>query len=200
MNLEKLIRRVQRELDTEVVDGRAGPETWDAILRAIVPAASRIHGANTRVDDRSEANIATLLPEVRPYARALVFAAIDIGIDARVINGTRSYEEQDALYAQGRTKPGRIVTKARGGYSNHNFGIAFDVGIFEGRQYLRESRKYDALGPLGIQLGLEWGGNWKTFVDRPHYQLRPVWAIGMPERGMLAKLREKVSAGEPIFA
>jgi peptidoglycan L-alanyl-D-glutamate endopeptidase CwlK len=200
MNLEKVISRVQRELGTEVVDGHAGPETWGAILRTIAPASARIQGANARVDERSEASIGTLLPELRPYARALVFAANHVGIDARVISGTRSYAEQDALYAQGRTKPGAIVTNARGGYSNHNFGIAFDVGIFEGKKYLGESRKYDALGPLGIQLGLEWGGNWKTFVDRPHYQLRPAWAIGMRERDMLAKFREMVAAGEPIFA
>src|SRR5579859_3440231 len=76
-----------------------------------------------RVDLRSEKNIATLLPGVQPYARALVHKAADAGIAIKIISGLRTYEQQDALYAQGRSKPGQIVTKAKGGQSNHNFGI-----------------------------------------------------------------------------
>ena len=128
------------------------------------------------MDDRSEKAIATLLPQVQPYARALVKKAAQHGITIKVIAGLRTYEEQNELFAQGRTKPGRIVTNARGGFSNHNFGIAFDVGVFEGASYLGESPKYKAVGALGLDLGLEWGGNWKTFLDEPHFQLRPKWA------------------------
>lgn len=54
-------------------------------------------------------------------------------------SGLRTYEEQNALYAQGRTAPGNKVTNAKGGFSNHNFGIAFDIGIFEGAKYLGDS-------------------------------------------------------------
>jgi peptidoglycan L-alanyl-D-glutamate endopeptidase CwlK len=68
------------------------------------------------------------------------------------------------------------VTDARGGYSNHNFGVAFDIGVFESGKYLDESPKYKAAGALGSDLGLEWGGNWKTIQDEPHFQLRPGWA------------------------
>ena len=91
------------------------------------------------MDDRSEKAIATLLPQVQPHARALVKKAAQHGITIKVIGGLRTYEEQNELFAQGRTKPGRIVTNARGGFSNHNFGIAFDVGVFEGANYLDES-------------------------------------------------------------
>ena len=134
------------------------------------------------MDDRSEKMIATLLPQVQPYARALVKKAAQHGITIKVIGGLRTYEEQNELFAQGRTKPGRIVTNARGGFSNHNFGIAFDVGVFEGANYLGESPKYKAVGALGMDLGLEWGGNWKTFVDEPHFQLRPKWIGALRER------------------
>ena len=48
------------------------------------------------------------------------------------------------------------MTNARGGYSNHNFGIAFDVGVFEGSKYIGESPKYKAIGAIGMDLGLEW--------------------------------------------
>jgi peptidoglycan L-alanyl-D-glutamate endopeptidase CwlK len=202
VKLEDMIAAVQKKLGVEA-DGRAGPRTWGAIYAHVVKP--RIGGvtpaeAITRVDARSEKIIATLLPEARPFARALVQRAAQNGIQIKIISGLRTYAEQDALYAQGRTKPGRIVTGVRGGYSNHNFGIAFDIGVFEGARYAPESPKYGAVGVLGMDLGLEWGGNWKTFVDQPHFQLRPVWAADMTEKDMLAGLRERHDNGEPAYA
>ena len=197
MTIEEMIAAVQRELGVQV-DGRAGPETWGAIYRRLVkPTAAPAIDA---VDERSESRIATLLPEVQPLARALVQQAAQHGIRIRIISGTRSYTEQDALHAQGRTAPGTRVTNARGGHSNHNFGIAFDVGVFEGNKYLGESVKYKAVGALGMELGLEWGGNWKTLVDEPHFQLRPAWAAGMSERELLAELRARTAAGRQLLA
>ena len=125
---------------------------------------------------------------MQPYTRALVKKAAQHGITVKVISGLRTYEEQNDLFAQGRTKSGRIVTKARGGFSNHNFGIAFDIGVFEGANYLGESPNNKAVGALGMDLGLEWGGNWKTIVDEPHFQLRPKRAGDMKESVMLAEL------------
>ena len=204
MNIEDTIRAVQKELGV-AVDGKAGPETWGAIHARIVPTKrQQAPAADGAVDSRSERNIATLLPEVRPYARALVHKAAAAGITIKVIDGSRTYAEQDALYAQGRTKPGDVVTKAKGGESNHNFGLAFDIGVFEGGRYLTgepgDSAKYKAVGVLGTELGLDWGGNWKTLVDQPHFQLRPSWAQDLTERQMLAGLRARTAAGEPLFA
>ncbi len=202
MTLEEIVTAVQTALGVQA-DGKAGPETWSAIYKAIVAptqddtlAAPEITG----VDARSEKNILTLQPEVRSLARALVQKAARAGIEIKIISGLRSYEEQDALYAQGRTAPGDIVTNARGGYSNHNFGIAFDIGVFEGNTYLADSPKYKAVGVLGMDLGLEWGGSWKTIVDQPHFQLRPVWASDLNEKEMLALLRDRVAGGKPVYA
>ncbi len=202
MKIEEMIREVQQALGVGV-DGKAGPETWSAIHARIVkpkapaPAASIVVSP---VDPRSEKSILTLLPEVQPMARALVQKAALHGINIKVLSGLRSYAEQDALYAKGRTAPGPKVTNARAGYSNHNFGIAFDIGVFEGSRYLGDSPKYKAVGALGMDLGLEWGGSWKTIVDQPHYQLRPAWAADLRERDMLAELRARTGAGRPIFA
>ncbi len=91
-----------------------------------------------------------------------------------------------------------IVTNARAGQSVHNFGLAFDVGVFEGSRYLGNSPKYKGLGALGLELGLEWGGNWKTFVDEPHFQPRPPWATALTERQMLAQLRQRREEGRPL--
>jgi peptidoglycan L-alanyl-D-glutamate endopeptidase CwlK len=194
MDIQALITKVQQALKKDnpslVVDGKAGPQTWAAIARAILPPATGLEEPLAGdVDARSGRMIATLLPQVQDIARALIVACRQRGIDCRIISATRTREEQDRLYAQGRTTKGPIVTNARGGYSNHNFGIAFDVGLFAGNRYLEESSLYKVVGALGQELGLEWGGSWKSIVDEPHFQLRPAWAKGMSEREMLAQFR-----------
>jgi peptidoglycan L-alanyl-D-glutamate endopeptidase CwlK len=200
MNLDPIIRSIQRKLGVGV-DGQAGPQTWQAIYEFVFPERRRLPaGSHAPVDPRSERNIATLHSEIAPYARALVHAAAAQGITIKIISALRTFEEQEALFAQGRTTPGPIVTNARGGFSNHNFGIAFDVGVFEGNRYLPESTKYKVVGSLGMQMGLEWGGNWTTIVDEPHFQLRPLWAEEMSESQMLAELRDRKREGEDAFA
>ena len=199
MTLDATIRAVQAKLGV-TVDGNPGPQTWNSICRSLVGEPPVPSAPATLADERSERTIATLLPQVQPLARALIESAAAIGIAIKIISGTRTFAEQDALYEQGRTKSGRIVTNARGGYSNHNFGIAFDIGVFEGGRYLDESPAYKAVGALGMKLGLEWGGNWKTIQDEPHFQLRPAWASEMSERDMLAELRARRERGQSAFA
>jgi len=202
MRIEEMIAAVQQELGIDV-DGKAGSQTWGAIYERIVKnkkSAQKPSVSISPVDSRSEKNIATLLSEVQPMARALVQKAASSGITIKILSGLRTYEEQDALYAKGRTAPGHIVTKARGGYSNHNFGIAFDIGVFEGNKYLPDSPKYKAVGVLGVDLGLEWGGNWRTIVDQPHFQLRPAWASDITEKQMLAELRVRRENATPVYA
>lgn len=197
MKTEEMIKAIQTKLAIQV-DGHAGPETWGAIYTHILGSAE--DNTIDIVDAGSEKKIATLLPEVQPLARALVHKAALSGIKIKIISGLRTYAEQDELYAQGRTKPGSKVTNARGGYSNHNFGIAFDIGVFEGNKYLADSTKYKAVGALGMDMGLEWGGNWKTIVDQPHFQLRPVWANSLSEKSMIAELRTRTADRMPIYA
>ncbi len=202
MRIEEMIAAIQKELGVDA-DGKAGPQTWGAIYARLVK--KKIDGqkpakAIAPVDDRSEGVIATLVPEAQPMARTLVQKAAAVGITIKIISGLRTYAEQNALYAQGRTAPGNKVTNAKGGFSNHNFGIAFDVGVFEGTKYMPESPKYKAVGALGVDIGLEWGGNWKTIVDQPHFQLRPMWAADLSEKDMLAEMRSRVDEGQSVFA
>jgi len=74
------------------------------------------------------------------------------------------------LYAKGRTAPGAIVTKARGGESFHNYGVAFDV-VFTKLGYNASENQWLMLGAYAEQLGLDWGGRWTGFVDKPHFEL-----------------------------
>ena len=156
------------------------------------------------LDERSERNIATLHPTVRDRIAVFIAAAKSLAaprkLDVRVISGFRSYAEQDEIFAQGRTRPGRIVSNARAGHSTHNFGIAVDIGIFQGKEYLGDHPLYDELGPLGESLGLEWGGRWKKIKDTPHYQFRPAWAGSLSESEMLASLRSRVEKRIDILA
>lgn len=159
-----------------------------------------------KLDDRSESRIATLHRKVQPLARQLVKLAADNGISVQILSGTRTYAEQNALFAQGG------VTKARGGYSNHNFGVAFDTGIFVNGKYIDDEyekhrftgaemeRLYTKLGQLGKSLGLSWGGDWQSFQDQPHFELHPPWASSMSENAMLAELRRRHDNGIDAFA
>ena len=86
----------------------------------------------------------------------------------------RTKAEQDALYAQGRTKPGSIVTNAPGSsYSSfHQWGTAFDIYRNDGQGAYNETGGFlEKAGAVGVSLGLIWGGNWKSIVDKPHFQL-----------------------------
>ena len=97
----------------------------------------------------------------------------------------RTCAEQDGLYAQGRSKPGSIVTNAKGGQSYHNYGLAIDIvllvdkdknGSFETASWDLKTDfdgdgKSDWMEVVSIfkRYGYEWGGDWK-FVDAPHFQ------------------------------
>ena len=160
-------------------------------------------GEGKPADSRSEGNIATLLPRVRPLARALIENAANQGIIIKVTSGTRSFAEQDELFKK-HLAGGPLA--APPGKSNHNFGLAFDVTIFTGstdpekaKTPVFEGPAYKAVGALGTRLGLAWGGNWKN-EDEPHFELRPTWAANLSESDMLAELRKRKDAGKDFFA
>jgi len=156
---------------------------------------------NSPVDARSEGVISHLQPQVQPLARTLVHKAAAQGITIKVISGLRTYAEQDALYAEGRTIPGTtIVTNATAGHSNHNFGLAFDIGVFDGIKYIDESPDYKTVGAIGVSIGLTWGGNWTSIQDEPHFELRPTWAANLDESDMLAALRQRKANNQDFFA
>lgn len=100
------------------------------------------------------------------------------GVDMRVTDGFRSFQEQDGLYEQGRTRPGNRVTNARGGQSWHNYGVAMDSTFQDpnGTPHWREDGDYARLwqryGEVGQRHGLYWGGNFRN-VDNPHHEYHP---------------------------
>ncbi len=124
----------------------------------------------------SSRKIEDLHPALQETARQFIKEADQIleGWQAFITDGFRSNEEQDKLYAQGRSVPGNIVTHARAGQSPHNYGLAVDIAFrkdgTKDAQWL--FKKYSQLDNLAIKLGLVWGGTWKNFKDYPHFELK----------------------------
>jgi hypothetical protein len=121
------------------------------------------------------------LRPVHPTLAARVRTMLDLcaaqGVPVLVTQGLRTWEEQDALYAKGRTKApiGKkyIVTNAKGGQSYHNFGLAIDIVILDSigkADWDTGHPGWRTAADVGKSLGLEWGGDWTGFKDLPHFQ------------------------------
>jgi peptidoglycan LD-endopeptidase CwlK len=113
-----------------------------------------------------------LFPPARRRVDAFLASCKENGIDLLVTSTYRDIESQNALYAQGRTTPGNIVTNAKGGQSFHNFRCAVDVvplvngkAVWDGKDPI-----WAKVGELGKAAGLEWAGEWKTFKELAHFQ------------------------------
>lgn len=161
-------------LYTDRLDGDYGPNTHDAEEK-FGARSQAIADAEGAFDERSERNIRSLQLLAQPLARrslkAIRAKAASAGMTAKILSGTRSYAEQNALYKQGRFgNPGPRVTNARGGQSWHNFGLAWDIGLFRDGRYIDADTQYRTVSTAGKVAGVEWGGDWVTFKDPPHYQ------------------------------
>lgn len=108
------------------------------------------------------------------------------GFDVKITQGYRSKAEQDKLYAQGRTTPGKIVTNAKGGQSFHNYGVAIDFAfIVDGKFSWASSLPWGMLGDVGEKYGMEWGGRWKSFPDLPHFQYTDKYVLADFQAGIV---------------
>lgn len=121
-----------------------------------------------------------LHPELCKRVQKLLDRCKSEGLNVDLFQGLRSFDEQAELYANGRTKPGKIVTNAKPGSTWHNYGLAVDI-VFKtpkGKWTWDESCDWAKLGKLGKECGLSWGGDWKKLKDRPHFELTAGLTIG----------------------
>ena len=187
MSLDTTIREVQKKLGVPV-DGRPGPETWDATHMTVIgkkPAA--------------DAGLDTIIRAVQKK----------LGI---FVDGSPGPETWGAIHLAvvGKKPPSKIKnaktpTLAKEGKKADSRSEANIATLLPRvRPFARaliaktpvwESPAYKAVGALGTDLGLEWGGNWKK-VDEPHFQLRPAWAADLSESDMLAELRKRKDSGK----
>ena len=124
----------------------------------------------------------------QPMVKEFLSLCHTSGIDVKIAWGYRSIEQQNILYAQGRTTPGSIVTNARGGESVHNFGLAIDVCKSTG--YPSSSDPYwNKLEQIGNEVGLEHGD--RGFTDLPHFQYRGGLSLAQLQQGQRPPLLSK---------
>ena len=126
-----------------------------------------------------------LAPPVKQRAQAFVEAAKAKGIDLLVTSTYRDNESQAALYAQGRTTPGAVVTKAKPGQSWHNHRCALDVvALVNGKPVWSTTDPiWLKLGEIGKSCGLEWAGDWKDFKEFPHFQYTGGMTLAQLQQG-----------------
>lgn len=120
-----------------------------------------------------------LIAEAESKAELFLEDCTKAGIDLLVTCTRRSLTEQAALYAQGRTTPGRIVTNAQPGQSAHNYGCAIDVvPIVNGKpvwDFHPDIDPWLTVGRLGQEVGFQWlGAPGSPFFEGAHFQL-PNW-------------------------
>ncbi|OMD55437.1 MULTISPECIES: M15 family metallopeptidase [Paenibacillus] len=160
----------------------------------------------TQVKNKSAQRLTNLHPVVRSAATALIERCYKLNIPILITQGLRTIAEQDALYAQGRTKPGAIVTNARGGYSYHNFGLAVDFALLlpngssvswdmcrDGNN--NQIADWQEVVKEAKGLGFEWGGDWTSFKDYPHFQM----AFGLTLTQFRAGTKPSTSAVESAY-
>ena len=115
-----------------------------------------------------------LEPVVREKAHRLIGVCATLGMELYIVHTYRTVEEQDEMYAQGRTEPGEIVTNLQGGASQHNFGRAIDVA-FEDEMgkptWDAPLDQWQLLGLIGERIGFTWGGRWERLRDYGHFEL-----------------------------
>lgn len=120
-------------------------------------------------------DIFDLKPDLQALCKEFLAKTHAEGIHTFLTCTLRTNEEQDELYAQGRTKLGKIVTNARAGQSKHNTGSAFDFAIRNDDGSLNwdtKTHEWQRAGQIGVELGLVWGGNWKSIKDYAHMELK----------------------------
>ena len=113
---------------------------------------------------------------MRARAAAWLKACTTEGLDVLVYCTLRSMQEQAELYAQGRSKPGRIVTYAKPGQSAHNYGLALDFcPLLAGKPvWSAASLLWKRPIALAEDAGLESASRWTRFIEYPHLQV-PDW-------------------------
>ena len=171
-------------------DGIVGPGTADVLMSATakdIPAGgqggsqARAGDVEVNVDDgdpRGNLRDSRLHPEVRKLAIDTITELQAQGLSPYVMETYRSFSEQNSLYAQGRSKPGQVVTGVTGGGSWHNYGLAVDIVFWNnahtGPSWDAPNRDWQTLGNVGLRQGFtRWLGN--AIGDYPHLEYHPSW-------------------------
>lgn len=154
------------------------------------------------MDAQSEIRLALLAPVFAAKVRAAAAQLEQAGTFIFVVSGLRNAVQQDALYAQGRTTPGHIVTNAKAGLSMHNYGLAADIAPFRQGQngalnWTTSTPQFREMVSALKEQGLTWGGDWIHFPDMDHFQLGGL--PNTPNSAMIADYHANPENLQPIW-
>jgi hypothetical protein len=138
-------------------------------------------------DKISQMRLESLHPKARlDFKQFIEDAEEGLNITLRISQALRTMDEQQSLYDLGRKKAGSIVTNAKPGSSYHNYGLAVDLVVMVNDK-LDWNYDMGKLLPYAIKHGISWGGNWKKFKDKPHFEK----TFGINWKEMLDKYQKK---------
>lgn len=160
-----------------------------------------------QVKSKSTKHLVGLHPVVLAAATALIERCYAQGVNIVITQGLRTIAEQDALYAQGRTKPGNIVTNAKGGTSYHNFGLAIDFALLIPDGFSVSwnttsdgdgdgTKDWSEVVQEAKALGFEWGGDFVSIKDAPHFQM----SFGLTTAKLRAGKQPTAAQTEAVYA
>lgn len=159
-------------------DGKVGDSTWWALLNY-----DKYKGAPPvlQKDPYTLRKLKKIHPSLISELTDIYDEILARGVNIRITDSLRTMERQSELYAQGRTKPGPRVTNAKPGQSYHNFGMAIDFALLlPGNKRVswdlnldlnnNQQKDWDEVVAVFKHFGWDWGGNWTSFKDYPHFE------------------------------
>lgn len=170
--------------------------TWIIIIAFFAGITFLYNKLNNNYTDLGEEAPAPtkLNPIVEKNKDNLIDQATTIGIDVVITEKWRSTKQQNALFAQGRSKSGNVVTYAKGGESYHNYGLAIDYAVRNEDGDVIWDTTYDGnkngesdwfeIAKIAKDLGFEWGGDWIKFKDYSHLQMDFGLSISQLRKGL----------------
>jgi len=171
-----VITRWLRLLGKPSVKSVSEPPKEQVLMVSTTPTPSTVKRFSIPTPMDEEQKLSLLYPPFAEEVRGFLEAARKQYLTVGIFCGLRTFEEQDRLFAQGRTAPGGIVTKARAGHSYHNYGLAVDICFDShptesGWQWSWDPRfSWNRLALLGQSRGLESAYFWAQFPESPHFQ------------------------------
>lgn len=145
------------------------------------------------MDALCEERLSQVFPQLAERIRHMATVLEAEGVLIRVVQGLRTWAEQDALYLKGRDAQGKVVdpravvTNCPGGKSYHNFGLAVDCvpsthgpGNPFDPDWNSKHEVWKRMISAGVGIGLSSGATWRTFHDFPHFQLTGRFPEGAP--------------------
>ena len=176
--LRRMVERMHGPIDQEAAAVDEAEVEQTPATETTPPAESQGVDTSTNLSQNDKDKINTLHPEIRDNVTKMLQNLRKDGVTVEITLAYRSYEEQDALYAKGRDGEGKVidaskvVTNAKGGQSYHNFGLAFDLTVYDKngqKDWSKDSDAWKKVIAEGKRQGFDAGAEWIDFPDLPHF-------------------------------